>query len=213
MADVFMLSPALMLHPLEARWHLRPLFAGLAGQASEPDRPIIDSTHLKAHRTAASLLTRGPFHAVSAALGAGCDGEGRPIVMWASEGQMSDHRGAGLLIDALPPAKDLIADRGYDNDAYVAAMVGRGISPSIPPRKNRKTESIPYHSRPYRQRGRIDMLSCRSRICAASSSATTDVHMLLGHLQRSDRHLLDRGMSPDPSRCDIVETSSSAISS
>ena len=35
------------------------IFAGLAGRAGEPDRLMIDSTHLKAHRTAASLLKKG----------------------------------------------------------------------------------------------------------------------------------------------------------
>ena len=35
------------------------IFEALAGEAGEPDRLIIDSTHLKAHRTAASLLKRG----------------------------------------------------------------------------------------------------------------------------------------------------------
>lgn len=43
------------------------IFAALAGEAGEPDRLIIDSTHLKAHRTAASLLKRGRFPASSGA--------------------------------------------------------------------------------------------------------------------------------------------------
>jgi transposase len=43
------------------------IFAGLAGQAGEPDRLMIDATHLKAHRTAASLLQRGLFPAISVA--------------------------------------------------------------------------------------------------------------------------------------------------
>ena len=43
------------------------IFAGLAGQAGEPDRLMIDSTHLKAHRTAASLLQKGLFPAISVA--------------------------------------------------------------------------------------------------------------------------------------------------
>ena len=43
------------------------IFAGLAGQAGEPDRLMIDSTHLKAHRTAASLRKKGLFPAVSGA--------------------------------------------------------------------------------------------------------------------------------------------------
>jgi transposase len=41
------------------------IFAALAGEAGEPDRLIIDSTHLKAHRTAASLLKRGRLIAAS----------------------------------------------------------------------------------------------------------------------------------------------------
>jgi transposase len=47
------------------------IFAALAGEAGEPDRLIIDSTHLKAHRTAASLRKRGRVIAASAAPGAG----------------------------------------------------------------------------------------------------------------------------------------------
>src|SRR5690242_1241460 len=47
------------------------VFAALAGEAGEPDRLIIDSTHLKAHRTAASLLKRGRLHGASAEPGAG----------------------------------------------------------------------------------------------------------------------------------------------
>ena len=43
-----------------------------------------------------------------------CDGKGRPLVMLLSEGQMSDDKGAALMLDALPSARTLIADRGYD---------------------------------------------------------------------------------------------------
>ena len=43
------------------------IFAGLAGRAGPPERLMIDSTHLKAHRTAASLLKKGLFPAASAA--------------------------------------------------------------------------------------------------------------------------------------------------
>ena len=47
------------------------IFANLAGKAGTPDRLIIDSTHLKAHRTAASLLKKGLFPAVLGAQKAG----------------------------------------------------------------------------------------------------------------------------------------------
>lgn len=47
------------------------IFAGLAAQAGKPDQLMIDATHLKAHRTAASLLKKGLFPDVSDAPRAG----------------------------------------------------------------------------------------------------------------------------------------------
>jgi transposase len=41
------------------------IFAGLAGAGPKPERIMIDATHLKAHRTAASLLKKGLFPVVS----------------------------------------------------------------------------------------------------------------------------------------------------
>ena len=41
------------------------IFADLAGKAGDPERIMIDATHLKAHRTAASLLKKGMFPDVS----------------------------------------------------------------------------------------------------------------------------------------------------
>jgi transposase len=43
------------------------IFAELAGKEEAPERLMIDATHLKAHRTAASLLKKGMFPAVSVA--------------------------------------------------------------------------------------------------------------------------------------------------
>jgi len=75
--------------------------------------------------------------------------------MLLSEGQMSDHKGAALMLDALPPAKEMIADRGYDSDAYRQALASRGITACIPGRKNRKA-LIAYDAKLYRQRHRIE---------------------------------------------------------
>jgi hypothetical protein len=43
--------------------------------------------------------------------------------MLLSEGQMSDYRGAALMIEALPKAKIMLGDRGYD--VSVATVTGR----------------------------------------------------------------------------------------
>jgi putative transposase len=37
------------------------IFAALAHRGGNPERVMIDATHLKAHRTAASLLKKGLF--------------------------------------------------------------------------------------------------------------------------------------------------------
>ena len=47
------------------------IFSELVGQDDYPEHLQIDATHIKAHRTAASLLKKGVFPAVSAALKAG----------------------------------------------------------------------------------------------------------------------------------------------
>ncbi|GEO18772.1 IS5 family transposase [Microvirga aerophila] len=43
------------------------IFAALASKGLKPERIMIDATHLKAHRTAASLLKKGMFPAASGA--------------------------------------------------------------------------------------------------------------------------------------------------
>jgi len=47
------------------------IFAELAAKGGQPDQLMIDATHLKAHRTAASLLIKGLFPDVSGAPRAG----------------------------------------------------------------------------------------------------------------------------------------------
>ena len=47
---------------------------------------------------------------------------------------MSDHKGAALIYPMLPDAETIIADKGYDRDAFRDALAGRGITPCIPPR-------------------------------------------------------------------------------
>jgi len=84
-----------------------------------------------------------------------CDGQGRPVVMLLSEGQMSDHKGAALILPALPAARELVADRGYDSNWFRAELAERGIAACIPPTKSRKAP-IPYDPVLYRQRHRIE---------------------------------------------------------
>jgi len=84
-----------------------------------------------------------------------CDGCGRPLVMLLSEGQMSDYKGAALMIDAFPKAKALLGDKGYDADWFREALSKRGIAPCIPSKTNRKIQ-IDYDKTLYRQRHKIE---------------------------------------------------------
>ncbi len=56
--------------------------------------------------------------------------------MLLSEGQMSDFKGTALMIDALPRAKALLGDKGYDADWFRAALANRGITARIPSKAN-----------------------------------------------------------------------------
>lgn len=86
-----------------------------------------------------------------------CDGAGKPLVMLLTEGQMSDHKGARLMLKALPKAKAMIADRGYDSDWFRAALAARGTEPCIPPTRSRR-KPLEYDKALYRQRHKIENL-------------------------------------------------------
>ncbi|MEM9429238.1 MAG: IS5 family transposase [Pseudomonadota bacterium] len=141
------------------------IFAELATQSTAADTVMIDATHLKAHRTAASGQkgaaprrigrTKG---GLNSKLHAVCDGDGKPLILLLTEGQISDYEGAKHVFGHLPPnANALIADRGYDADWLRDALDERDITPCIPPRKNR-VEPIPYDANLYKRRNLVERL-------------------------------------------------------
>ena len=83
------------------------------------------------------------------------DAAGRPLRMFLTAGQRSDYIGARALLDELPPAEHMLADRGYDSDWYREALEDKGITPCIPSRKSRKVP-IPHDEALYRKRHKIE---------------------------------------------------------
>jgi transposase len=102
-----------------------------------------------------------------------CDGYGRPLIMLLSEGQMSDYKGAALMLPALPKAEELLGDKGYDADWFRQALAERGITACIPSKSNRK-KPIEHDRTLYRQRHKSRICSADSRIGDVFIPATTD---------------------------------------
>lgn len=86
-----------------------------------------------------------------------CDDEGKPVHLWLTAGHTSDYTGARCLLPSLSNAKHLIADRGYDADWFITALKKQGVTPCIPPRKNR-TKRRRYGKTLYKQRHKIEIL-------------------------------------------------------
>jgi transposase len=85
-----------------------------------------------------------------------------PTVLLLSEGQMSDYKGAAFMFDALPRAKHLIGDRGYDSDWFRHALAERGAAASIPSKRNRNV-AIPHDTALYRQRHKVEIIFGRPK--------------------------------------------------
>jgi len=85
------------------------------------------------------------------------DKNGHPIRFFMTAGQISDYTGAAALLDDLPAAKWLLADRGYDADWFRDGLEEKGIKPCIPERKSRG-KPVKYDKRKYRRRNRIEIM-------------------------------------------------------
>jgi transposase len=90
------------------------------------------------------------LHAVS-------DRNGRPLSFFMTAGQISDYTGAAALLDRLPKAQWLLADRGYDADWFREALQAKGIKLCIPGRKSR-ARPIKHDKRRYKCRNRIEIM-------------------------------------------------------
>lgn len=64
------------------------------------------------------------------------DALGNPLRVILSAGQITDIERAEALIQD-QPAEFVVADKGYDSDAFVATITAQGGQPVIPPRSNR----------------------------------------------------------------------------
>lgn len=83
------------------------------------------------------------------------DGQGRPVRLPLTAGQISDYEGARTLLADLPAAKFLLANKGYDANWFRDGLIGRGIWPCIPPKRNRKY-GVSFDKSMYKQRHKVE---------------------------------------------------------
>ncbi len=62
-----------------------------------------------------------------------------PIRVIITRGTTADCTQAAQLIEGIS-AEHLLTDKGYDSDAIVEQAIAQGMTPAIPPRKNRTTQ-------------------------------------------------------------------------
>jgi transposase len=137
-----------------SRWCQQDVWKSLhTGCSQYPDlqQVLIDSTITRAHACAAGAAgssseaealgrSKGGFttkiHAITDALG-------NPLDFILTAGQASDIGQAENLLALTPEgAEALLADKGYDSDAFVQAVQEKGLEVVIPPKSNRNHPRI-----------------------------------------------------------------------
>lgn len=82
------------------------------------------------------------------------DALGNPIRLILTEGQASEYLTAEALIAGFK-ASHIIADKGYDSDAFVLIITDTGAQAVIPPRSNRKEQRF-YDAELYKERNLVE---------------------------------------------------------
>ncbi len=87
------------------------------------------------------------------------DSLGNPVRVILTAGQISDIGQAGALIKD-QPAEFIVADKGYDSDAFIETITAQGCQAVIPPRSNRLTPRT-FDRHIYKDRNLIERFFCR----------------------------------------------------
>jgi transposase len=83
------------------------------------------------------------------------DAAGRPRVIQLTPGNTNDHKPAQHCLEQMPPARYVIADKGYDSAPLRQWLDQLGCQAVIPPRRNRKV-LYPCDPSLYRERNIIE---------------------------------------------------------
>ena len=84
----------------------------------------------------------------------------RPWVLILTPGNTADCVMAEECVSLIPGIKELLADKGYDTDAFRAFLGKEGIKPVIPGKSNRK-KKIRHDKKAYKNRNVVERCFCR----------------------------------------------------
>ncbi|HUC66910.1 MAG TPA: IS5 family transposase, partial [Stellaceae bacterium] len=164
-------GPSTTIYNRFVRWAQRGvwenLFRELAAKGRSTQTQMIDSTHIKAHRSAAGGKGGSRKQAIGRSRGgrntkihALTDAKGRLLSILLTGGQAHDCPVAERLIRRTRPAKKLLGDKAYDSAELRQWLADRGTKAVIPSLSNRKNP-FSYDKRSYKQRHRVENAICR----------------------------------------------------
>ena len=138
------------------RWAKRDIFSSLRKSVDHSDDRtdareivLIDSTIIRAHQHAAGARagqdnegfgrSRGGF---STKIHAAVAPDFRLLAVFVTAGQVADISEAEKLVNSVDRKATVIADKGYDSDAFIAYLCAENIQAVIPPRRNRLQQRV-----------------------------------------------------------------------
>jgi transposase len=138
------------IHTRFSRWAIKGVWESLfKSLAEDPDNEyaMIDATIVRAHQhSAGARKKKGVNQAIGRSRGGLTtkihmivDALGNPLAFTLTAGQVHDITQAETLTAQVQP-EAILADKGYDADAYIASLRARAITPVIPPKANRKNK-------------------------------------------------------------------------
>jgi transposase len=138
----------------------------MAAAGPVPDELSIDSSHVKAHRSA--RFKKGEFaEAMGRSRGgrtskihALADDRGRPVAFALTPGNVADIAMAVPLLGAVARPKRLLADKAYDADSLRKWLKQREVKAVVPSTASRRTP-YPLDSKAYKPRNLIERMFCK----------------------------------------------------
>lgn len=165
-------GPKKTLYNRYVRWAAKGvwvrLFEALAAAGGPPTQVLIDSSAVKAHRSASGgkggarpgdrpIEGRGQdkIHALT-------DAQCGPVAFMPTGGQVADCTVGAKLLARMPACNILHGDNGYDSDALRRQIENGGAMPNIPPKTNRKWKNC-FSPFLYCNRNAIERMFRRSK--------------------------------------------------